>query len=366
MSEDGNKVSQENDSTKFCTSCGEKLLEGQLFCSKCGKKVDEKTVISKKASINKKYIYIFAGIILVIIVGIFTSINIKEKKQQEARAKYIMTIKDFQEKSYAAGANLEDIADTIQTYWKENIYEKKHGSNIDAAIFAAMLDKGDEIEKSKKYDDELLKIYSKLKSVPEGSEDLNDILSTIEKFYNSYTDFHSFATEPSGSYVDYSASNNTKTDEFLSNYRALENSIKSNSELNKAKSTSEIMIEKISKAMKEYKIISDSIPNDIDPLDENLYEKVKKIIPDFYVDKHIDVSDIENNKEKFKNDEKVNNGLEYFTVTKTSYDNMIKYANSYKKSNSQDDLEKFKSEMFEFRGYVAMYGVQVESLDEDN
>lgn len=31
-----------------------------------------------------------------------------------------MTIKDFQEKSYVAGANLEDIADTIQTYWKIN------------------------------------------------------------------------------------------------------------------------------------------------------------------------------------------------------------------------------------------------------
>ncbi|EGT3678908.1 TPA: hypothetical protein OUL15_002884 [Clostridioides difficile] len=277
-----------------------------------------------------------------------------------------MTIKDFQEKSYVAGANLEDIADTIQTYWKENIYEKKHGSNIDAAIFAAMLDKSDEIEKSKKYDDELLKIYSKLKSVPEGSEDLNDILSTIEKFYNSYTDFHSFATEPSGSYVDYSASNNTKTDEFLSNYRALENSIKSNSELNKAKSTSETMMMNIEKAMKEYEIISDSIPKDIDPLDENLYEKVKKIVPDFYSDKNIDVSYIENNKGKFKNDERVSKALDHFSAAKTSYDNMVKYAKAYKKSNSQDDLEKFKNEIFDFRAYVAIYGLQVEYSDEEN
>ncbi|HBF0011381.1 TPA: hypothetical protein KOX25_003083 [Clostridioides difficile] len=277
-----------------------------------------------------------------------------------------MTIKDFQEKSYVAGANLEDIADTIQTYWKENIYEKKHGSNIDAAIFTAMLDKGDEIEKSKKYDDELLKIYSKLKSVPEGSEDLNDILSIIEKFYNSYTDFHSFATEPSGSYVDYSASNNTKTDEFLSNYRALENSIKSNSELNKAKSTSETMMMNIEKAMKEYEIISDSIPKDIDPLDENLYEKVKKIVPDFYSDKNIDVSYIENNKGKFKNDERVSKALDHFSAAKTSYDNMVKYAKAYKKSNSQDDLEKFKNEIFDFRAYVAIYGLQVEYSDEEN
>ncbi|MBZ4441391.1 zinc ribbon domain-containing protein, partial [Clostridioides difficile] len=61
MSEDENKVSQENDSTKFCISCGEKLLEGQLFCSKCGKKVDEKTVISKKASINKNCWYNIDG-----------------------------------------------------------------------------------------------------------------------------------------------------------------------------------------------------------------------------------------------------------------------------------------------------------------
>ncbi|EQF27385.1 zinc-ribbon domain protein [Clostridioides difficile CD160] len=244
MSEDENKVSQENDSTKFCTSCGEKLLEGQLFCSKCGKGVDEKEVKGKKAPINKKYIYIFAGIILVVIVGIFANNSIKEKKQQEAREKYMMTIIDFQEKSYVAGANLEDISDTIQTYWKENIYDDKHGSDIDAAIFSAMADKSGEIAQAKTYDDELLKIYSTLKNIPEGSDDLKTMLETIDKFYNSYTNFYSFATEPSGSYVDYSDSNNTKTDDFLSNYRALENIIKSNSEFAKIKALSEKQKEK--------------------------------------------------------------------------------------------------------------------------
>lgn len=244
MSEDENKISQENDSTKFCTSCGEKLSEEQLFCSKCGKGVDEKEVKGKKAPINKKYIYIFVGIILVVIVGIFANNSIKEKKQQEARGKYMMAIIDFQEKSYVAGANLEDISDTIQTYWKENIYDDKHGSDIDAAIFSAMADKSGEIAQAKTYDDELLKIYSTLKNIPEGSDDLKTMLETIDKFYNSYTNFYSFATEPSGSYVDYSDSNNTKTDDFLSNYRALENIIKSNSEFAKIKALSEKQKEK--------------------------------------------------------------------------------------------------------------------------
>ncbi|MCC0726390.1 MULTISPECIES: zinc-ribbon domain-containing protein [unclassified Clostridioides] len=239
MSEDENKISQENDSTKFCTSCGEKLLEGQLFCSKCGKGVDEKLVKKKRSTINKKHIYIFIGVILIGIVAFFANDSIKKEKQQEAREKYLMSIMNFQEKSYVAGANLEDIADTIQTYWKENIYDKKHGDDIDAAIFSAMADKSGEIAQAKTYDDELLKIYSELKNIPVGSEDLKTMLETIDTFYNSYTNFYSFATEPSGSYVDYSDSNNTKTDEFLSNYRALENSIKSNSEFEKIKAISE-------------------------------------------------------------------------------------------------------------------------------
>ena len=91
-----------------------------------------------------------------------------------------------------------------------------------------MSDKSSEIELAKTYDDKLKDMYKKVKNIPEGlSEDERDeakeVRDAVKELYNVYSDFYTFATEPSGSFNTYSERNNSLTDQFTSKYNALKN-----------------------------------------------------------------------------------------------------------------------------------------------
>ena len=225
-----------------CGNCGAELEDGQAFCPKCGHKAGVAFDSNVNAAINQfnagvekkkkksKALPIILAVVLVaaIAIGVFVSNTLSAKKAEEARDEYIENVEEFLSLSLTAGSNLEDIADTIQTYWYENIWEDKHGDDINDAILYALIDKSDEIDQAEEYDTKMKDLYSKIKKVPDGlaEEDVDDIeelCEAVKDLYNVYTDFYSLATDPSGNYNSYSDSNNDTTDEFLSCYRALEN-----------------------------------------------------------------------------------------------------------------------------------------------
>lgn len=225
-----------------CGNCGAELEDGQAFCPKCGHKAGVAFDSNVNAAINQfnagvekkkkksKALPIILAVVLVaaIAIGVFVSNTLSAKKAEEARDEYIENVEEFLSLSLTAGSNLEDIADTIQTYWYENIWEDKHGDDINDAILYALIDKSDEIDQAEEYDTKMKDLYSKIKKVPDGlaEEDVDDIeelCEAVKDLYNVYTDFYSLATDPSGNYNSYSDSNNETTDEFLSCYRALEN-----------------------------------------------------------------------------------------------------------------------------------------------
>lgn len=371
MSEKEKGINEEKESleekviSKFCSECGEEVVDGHKFCPKCGKAVDGQLKIAKKQLINKKYFYIAGGIAICIIIGIVANLYVKEQKQKEARYTYLSNIKEFHREIISAGANVEDIADTVQDYWNEYIFEKKHGSSIDSAVFSAMFDKSKEIEQAKNDNEQLLSLYRKIKVVPEGSEDLSEYTNLIDNVYNSYTDFYSIATKPTGNFSQYSNANNDKTDKFLSDYRALNNLVESNKEFQEVKTDSENILEKMSSVMKEYNSISESMDITSTGLEVS-DEEIKDIVPDMINKKEVDVSDIEKQKEKFKDDKKINNAISIVLNSNNSYNDMIKYSKIYNNSKSQDAFSKFKSAVLEFRGKVAMYKINVDSLEEDS
>jgi hypothetical protein len=45
----------------------------------------------------------------------------------------------------------------------------------------------------------------------------------VKNLYNVFTDYYDFATDPSGSYNSFSASNGDKTDDYVAAYKALSN-----------------------------------------------------------------------------------------------------------------------------------------------
>jgi ribosomal protein L40E len=222
-----------------CGKCGTELAEGQEFCPKCGQKVGlsvdpsvadkinqaNTTVVAKK---KKKFVVPIAiGIaaIFVVLISVFVNNQMQTKKIADAKDAYITDAKTFASLALTVGANLEDLADTLQTYWYDAIWNDKHYGEIDKAMLDWMVDKSNEIALAETYNAQMKSAYDRIKKVPEGvdDDDIDDICNAAKSLYNSYTDYYSFATDPSGSYSSFSSSNGTKTDDFLSKYRALDN-----------------------------------------------------------------------------------------------------------------------------------------------
>lgn len=226
----------------ICSKCGTELQEGQEFCHKCGQKagvqVDNNLnsavsqfnakVEKKKKKLKVLSIIIAVAVVACIGVGLVVLNILGAKKAEQAKKEYIANVEEYLVLSLTAGSNLEDIADTIQNYWYENIWEDKHGDDINDAILSAMINKYKEIEQAETYDSQMKSLYSKIKSVPDGLSDedvdeIEELCDAVKELHNVYTDFYSLATDPSGNYKSYADDNNETTDEFLSCYRALKN-----------------------------------------------------------------------------------------------------------------------------------------------
>jgi hypothetical protein len=225
-----------------CSHCGAELRDAHDFCPKCGQKVGVAFDSNVNAAINQfnagvtkkkkkpKTLPIILAVVLIaaIAIGMFVSNTLRAKKAEEARNEYIENVNAFMSLSLTAGSNLEDIADTIQDYWYDNIWNDMWGDDINDAILYAMIAKSDEIDQAERYDAQMKSLYSKIKKIPDGLakediDELEELCDAVKDLYNVYTDFYSLATDPSGSYNTYSANNNDLTDEYVSCYRALKN-----------------------------------------------------------------------------------------------------------------------------------------------
>lgn len=225
-----------------CTKCGAPLQDGQAFCPACGHKVGLTVDPAVNQAISQfnagvissqrksKKLPIIIGISAIAVIGLLFIITnaISAKNAETAKEEYIADVNAFLSLSYTAATNVEDIADTIQRYWYENIWEDKHGYDINDAIINAMVDKSEEIELAEDYDSQLGVLYSRIKKIPsnvstEDKYDLEEICSAVKNLYNAYCDFYNLATDPSGSYNTFSESNNSMTDQFISRYTTLDN-----------------------------------------------------------------------------------------------------------------------------------------------
>jgi hypothetical protein len=230
-----------------CSSCGNELPADAEFCAHCGHRKESTsfvgdvnpaiaqyntTVATATKSKKKIIIPIVAGVLAVIaiIVGILVNNSIQEQKRQEAianaRAEYIENAEEFCSLSLTAGSNLEDIADTIQQYWYDAIWKDYYSGDIDIAIARALSAKSSAISTAAIYDSQMKSLYNQLRYIPEGLEydyTIKELNQAIKNLYNIYTDYYDFATDPSGSYNSFSASNGDKTDDYVAAYKALSN-----------------------------------------------------------------------------------------------------------------------------------------------
>lgn len=357
MSEE-NKISEEQIQIvkrRFCSECGNQIDAEKQFCSYCGKEINDISLKKSKLNINKKIIGIICAVLILIITSAIIYFQSKEKQRQDVRLQYLISINTFKNKVMNAGSNVEDITDTIQTYWNEYIFDKKHGYSIDSAVASAIEDKSTEVDKAKKNDEELLELYRDLKLIPEGNEDLKYILLEVDDLYKSYSSFYNIAMKPSGNYTQYSNSNNDKTDRLLESYRTLDNTIKTNPEFLEVEKRLDDLEKNKSNVMKEYKIIYDSLPKNLQSDDD-----FKKIIPTFKEKNNIDISKLKKESEIFKDDESIKSTIDIVLSTGESYEDMIKYSKKYNQDNTEENLNKFKSAVLSFRARISVYMISVD------
>lgn len=234
-----NNETQRANAENVCLNCGAILQKGQEFCTKCGQKVGSKSGNNLNsdsnqfdANVKKKksrvlLIIIAAVLIVCIVIGVVLANILGAKNAEEAKDKYIANVEEFLQESLDAGINLEDIGDTVVTYWYENIYDDLHGSDINEAIAAALDEKSSEISSAEHDDTDVRNLYSLIKNVPdeiseEDVDDIEELCDAAKELYNVYIDFYGLATSPSGSYNSYTEDYGETKDELISCIRELE------------------------------------------------------------------------------------------------------------------------------------------------
>jgi len=221
-----------------CSKCGTELQEGQEFCSQCGQKIglavdsDVTSSIDQfNASVEKKKknsktlpIVIAVAMVALSLIGFFIYNTIQEKKLEEAKATYISDVKTFASMSLTAGANLEDISDTVQSYWHDSIFNDYYYGSIDLAIYEAMQIKSEEVSEAESQSSEMEVQYKKIRTLPDGVEDadLEDICDAAKSVYQCYLDYYNFATDPSGNYTSFCDGNYSRKSDFISQYQTLD------------------------------------------------------------------------------------------------------------------------------------------------
>lgn len=228
---------------KRCPNCGNEVEGDFAFCNKCGQRLDQPAPVAEanpaiaqfNASIAQpkkkkgKTGLVVVSIILVvcILVGIFAANAMRKEREAAAKAGYLSDAQEFLSFSLTAGANVEKIVDTVQSYWYDSIWKDKYGSDINVAIAYALRDKKAEITLAETHYNTMTSLYNRLKSVPSDVADedrayLQNISNAVLELYGVYQEFYEMAIDPSGSYKTYSAANGELTDEFLDLYDELD------------------------------------------------------------------------------------------------------------------------------------------------
>lgn len=198
---------------RICKKCGNKIENGELFCKVCGKKVRTK---ENEKKLKKNFVI---GIILIIIALIGGIIGLKVHKENFKKEKdeYIANATIFYTDAVTYAEEAEEVMDITLKYWRENIFDNKHGADINEAILNAYVENIEKFSKCKSNAENLEIEFNKIKTLPKGQEDdseLKDIQKAAKQLYTSFKVFNESAINPDGSYESYSEDRNKFISDF--------------------------------------------------------------------------------------------------------------------------------------------------------
>ena len=93
---------------------------------------------------------------------------------------------------------LDIVADDIYTNWYDAIYKKKYNSDIDTAIYYALLDNSENIDTIELNNETIKDLYKKIRN--------SDLELEIKDVMHAYNDYYAFVIEVSGSFETFKQS----------------------------------------------------------------------------------------------------------------------------------------------------------------
>lgn len=203
----------DEDEEIICKKCGNKIENGELFCKVCGKKVMSK---ENEKKLKRNFII---GIVLIISILLVGAVGIKVHKENLKKEKdeYIANATIFYTDAVTYAEEAEEIMDITLKYWRENIFDNKHGADINEAILNAYIENIEKFSKCSSNAKDLEITYNKIKTLPKGQEEdseLEEIQRAAKQLYTSFKVFNESAINPDGSYESYSEDRNKFISDF--------------------------------------------------------------------------------------------------------------------------------------------------------
>lgn len=218
-----------------CPECEKEISDKAKKCPNCGYKSKTDFVEKYKSKILKYSI--IAVVIVVALVSTILGINAHKKKKYKDEAKDIMI------SILNSASDCEELANLTGKVWYNAIYEKSDATtnkytiksyyynstktyysdsefvdDFNTALLSLFVDKKTSIEsienKSKKIDE----IMAKLDKYPKSLENIHNAL--FEYYYN-YQELVEIATNPTGSYTEFSKNRNEVINNVTNSYKRL-------------------------------------------------------------------------------------------------------------------------------------------------
>jgi len=116
---------------------------------------------------------------------------------------------EFYEKVSESQELLDSVADDVYSNWYDAIYKDKFNDDINLAIVSARIDHKDDLDKIETLDEEITKLFKKVKN----DEKIGDLIKDV---MSAYSDYYEFVVNVSGSFKSYSADKETLKKELAS------------------------------------------------------------------------------------------------------------------------------------------------------
>lgn len=219
----------------MCPECGKEISNKAKKCPNCAYSLKKHKLNFKE----HKKIIIISLLVLILIIGGLIGFYIYSKKEYSKK----INLLSFQ--MLGSSADCEKLADLTSNVWYNTIYEKsdketnkytirsnyykdylpyynykdyQFNNDFNTSLNNLFVDKADEVSKINQEAEDIKNQVKDLKNAPLGQK---DIYNALIDFNNAYQELVNLATNPSGSYTEYTKNKNEKIENGLNAYERL-------------------------------------------------------------------------------------------------------------------------------------------------